>query len=438
MTPALLSPNRRVRQDPVPECRAHPASSCRRPPAPVRLRATVRPSPDRGRVLDRPVACPAPVVPAPVDPAPRARATTPSPPPRAWVGRVRRAPAPRRRRPAARGHRPAGPRRPAAVPACPGMPRPNPAMMPRQASGQLGGARRSRRARPSRWSARSRHPGPSRWRRPPVVAVPVAVPAVRRPVVVAVAVVAAEPRVPSVAPVVRPVEGASPRSSAVKSSTRWRRRRSVAYGSSPADGQKVRLARGASLTDLAEKIGVDVCLAGPGAVPPRRDGDRDPVGLRRHPAGAGRGAQLRHRGRLARGRGPRAAGELRHRVRRERRWRGGSGGPAAGGHRDGSRRPRQDQAAGRDPQDQRGGARGRWHHPGDRRLPGRHRGRRQRAGDHLHRHPGPRGVHRHARPGRQVDRHRRAGGGGRRRCDAADHRGAQPRLWRPRCRSWSR
>ena len=52
------------------------------------------------------------------------------------------------------------------------------------------------------------------------------------------------------------------------------------------------------------------------------------------------------------------------------------------------------------------------HHPGDRRVPGGDRGRRQRAGDHLHRHPGPRGVHRHARPGRQVDRHRRTGGGG--------------------------
>ncbi len=51
----------------------------------------------------------------------------------------------------------------------------------------------------------------------------------------------------------------------------------------------------------------------------------------------------------------------------------------------------------------------------------------QRAQDHLHRHPGPRGVHRHACPWCEVDRHRRAGGGGRRRCDAADDRGAQPR-----------
>ena len=37
--------------------------------------------------------------------------------------------------------------------------------------------------------------------------------------------------------------------------------------------------------------------------------------------------------------------------------------------------------------------------------------------------PGPRGVHRHARPRRQGHRHRGAGGGGRRRRDAADHRG---------------
>ena len=51
----------------------------------------------------------------------------------------------------------------------------------------------------------------------------------------------------------------------------------------------------------------------------------------------------------------------------------------------------------------------------------------RRAQDHLHRHPGPRGVHRHACPWREVDRHRGARGGGRRRRDAADHRGAQPR-----------
>jgi hypothetical protein len=37
-------------------------------------------------------------------------------------------------------------------------------------------------------------------------------------------------RVPSVAPAVRNVVAASPRSCAVKSSTRWKPRRSVAYG----------------------------------------------------------------------------------------------------------------------------------------------------------------------------------------------------------------
>ena len=53
-------------------------------------------------------------------------------------------------------------------------------------------------------------------------------------------------------------------------------------------------------------------------------------------------------------------------------------------------------------------ARGRRHHPAHRRLPGHRRPRRQRAADHLHRHPGPRGVHRHACPRRQGHRHRRS------------------------------
>ena len=47
--------------------------------------------------------------------------------------------------------------------------------------------------------------------------------------------------------------------------------------------------------------------------------------------------------------------------------------------------------------------------------------------DHLHRHAGPRGLHRHARPRRQGDGHRRAGGRGRRRRHAADDRGDQSR-----------
>ena len=45
----------------------------------------------------------------------------------------------------------------------------------------------------------------------------------------------------------------------------------------------------------------------------------------------------------------------------------------------------------------------------------------------LHRHPGPRRVHRDARPRRQRHRHRRARGRGRRRRDAADGRGDRPR-----------
>ena len=58
-----------------------------------------------------------------------------------------------------------------------------------------------------------------------------------------------------------------------------------------------------------------------------------------------------------------------------------------------------------------------------------HAGRRA---DHLHRHAGPRGVHRHARARRLGHRHRRAGGGRRRRRDAADDRGDPSRQSRQR------
>ena len=68
--------------------------------------------------------------------------------------------------------------------------------------------------------------------------------------------------------------------------------------------------------------------------------------------------------------------------------------------------------------------RGRRHHPAYRRLSG-HPQRRQ--ADHLHRHAGPSGVHRDARPRRQCHRHRRAGGRRRRRHHAADDRGDPPR-----------
>ena len=141
-------------------------------------------------------------------------------------------------------------------------------------------------------------------------------------------------------------------------------------------------------------------LARPGAVPPRRDGDRHPVGQRRDAPAARRRAQLQRPGGLPGGRGPGAARGVRHRVRRGRGRGRRPGGPAAGGHRHGSRRPRQDQAAGRDQEHQRGGARGRRHHPAHRCLPGRHRGGRPGPQDHVHRHPGSRGVHRHACPRR--------------------------------------
>ena len=81
--------------------------------------------------------------------------------------------------------------------------------------------------------------------------------AVRHRVVVAAVAVVAAPRVPSVGPVARPDVVASRRSSGVKSSTRWRRPSIGGVRVKQGDGQKVRLARGASLTDLAEKIGAD-------------------------------------------------------------------------------------------------------------------------------------------------------------------------------------
>ena len=64
----------------------------------------------------------------------------------------------------------------------------------------------------------------------------------------------------------------------------------------------------------------------------------------------------------------------------------------------GPRRPRQDLPARRNPPHRRHRRRGGRHHPAHRRLPGQ----RQRPADHLPGHPGPRGVHRHARPRRQA------------------------------------
>ena len=129
----------------------------------------------------------------------------------------------------------------------------------------------------------------------------------------------------------------------------------------------------------------------------------------------------------ARGRRGGGRGHVRGRGRRPR------AAPAGGDHH-GSRRPRQDDAAGLDPRGVGRLDRGRWDHPAHRRLPGR---RRERPQGHVPGHAGPRGVHRHARPRRQGDRRRRPGGRRRRRRDAADASRRSTTRAPPACRSWS-
>ena len=152
----------------------------------------------------------------------------------------------------------------------------------------------------------------------------------------------------------------------------------------------------------------------------RRDGDPDPDAHRRDDRGARRGARPQGRDRQRRRGGGRGA-RLRRRRRRPRR-------PPARGHDHGPRRPRQDLAAGRDPRDRGRRRRGRRDHPAHRRLPGAP----ERQDDQLHRHPGPRRVHRDARPRRRRHRHRRDRRRRRRRRDAADGRGDRPRQGRRR------
>ena len=118
----------------------------------------------------------------------------------------------------------------------------------------------------------------------------------------------------------------------------------------------------------------------------------------------------------------------RHRYPCDDRWHGHA---PAGRHDHGPRRPRQDQAARRDPLDQRRRRRGGRHHPAHRRVSGRGAG----AEDHLPRYPRPRGIHRHARARRAGHRHRGAGGRRRRRRDAADAGGDRPRPGGRTCRS---
>ena len=92
--------------------------------------------------------------------------------------------------------------------------------------------------------------------------------------------------------------------------------------------------------------------------------------------------------------------------------------------RHGSRRPRQDEPARRDPDDRGRGRRAGRHHPAHRRQRGHDEGRPTHR---LPRHPGPRGVHGDAGAWRTGHRHRgRRGGRGRRR-HAPDARGDRPR-----------
>ena len=91
---------------------------------------------------------------------------------------------------------------------------------------------------------------------------------------------------------------------------------------------------------------------------------------------------------------------------------------AAGRHDHGPRRPRQDDAARRDPEREGRRDRGGRDHAAHRRVPGR----RRRPEGHLPRHAGPRGLHRDARPRRQGHRHRRARRRRRRLGHAADAR----------------
>ena len=440
-----LDPGSRPRPAPVPAPRARrpPPRRAGRGRAPLDLGAPSRrcavgrdPGPSAGSSGRPRVRAPGlPVAPPRVTavPARRVPATTPSRRRRGWARPVH----PRPGAPAAPG-RPTPPvpvvpgRRPAVRPVLrvpgpgvPGMPQSQPGD---DAAPGLRPARRSRRPRCA-WSWRTRRSWPPRWRRRALPVVPVAV-LVVPPRVAAAVVAAVARRVPSVAPAVPVRRGRK---------SKRQRRQEFDQMQAPeiggvrvrqGDGSTVRLARGASLTDLSEKINVDVSnlvqvLFNLGEmVTATQTVAEDTLAVL--------ATELNYKIEIVSPEDedrelPR---ELRHRVRRERGWRGRPRGPPAGRHRHGSRRPRQDEAPRRDPQDQRGRRRGRWHHAGHRCVPGRHRGGRPGAQDHLHRHPGSRGVHRHACPRGEVDRHRRARRGGGRRRDAADHRGAQPR---PRC-----
>ena len=153
-------------------------------------------------------------------------------------------------------------------------------------------------------------------------------------------------------------------------------------------------------------------------VPVGGDGHRDHVALRRSAADPRIRARISRGDRRPRRRAPSGGARTRGRGRRVQ-----ARAALPGGHRHGTRRPRQDQAPRRHPYDRRGLGRVRRHHPAHRRVPGPC----QRPGDHVHRHAWSRGLHRDASAGRPDHRHRGARRRRRRRRDAADRRGARPR-----------
>ena len=182
----------------------------------------------------------------------RGPAITRSPPRKEWVGPVRRVPAETALDLQDRARPPAAARqRQAAAQELPGMPRPNPAMMPKQNAGQLGST-------PGGPGTRAAvHPRRSSWGAALQVVVALAVgPAGRRPVAEVAEVVAVAPRARSAVPVVRPawteVQEAAP--SRVRPDGGAVDRRHPRQARRRAEGPA---RQGASLTDLAEKIGAD-------------------------------------------------------------------------------------------------------------------------------------------------------------------------------------
>ena len=261
------------------------------------------------------------------------------------------------------------------------------------------------------------------------------VPVASAPAAVAVPVVAvpasvARPRVLSGVPAVRRVVVASRSARVVK----YEQMQAPTIGGvrvRKGDGETVRLPRGASLTDFAERIGVDAAalvqmLFSLGEMVTATESVNDETFELLGEGSTTTSRSSRPRTRTASCSSPstwssaptRAPRPTSRRVRRSSRsWVTSTTERPSCSTRCAAQRGRQG---------------GRWHHPAHRCLPGLHRRRRRGPPDHLHRHPGSRGVHRHACPWCAGHRHRGAGGRGRRRRDAADGRGVEPRQGRRR------